>query len=119
MLSICCIKNDQAHVAQSDARAASLGAGRSIQLRRLSLAESSLPLRVTQVPLRAEPKEAIMTSYAFLPALKALSLRFVNSAYNVSLAASIAFVFLVFITSILAMAVWGRVIELPDFHRSI
>ena len=37
----------------------------------------------------------------------------------VSLAASIAFVFLVFIGAILAMAIWGRVIELPEFHRSM
>jgi predicted PurR-regulated permease PerM len=83
------------------------------------LAESSLPLWVAQVPPRAELKEAIMTSYAFLPAVKALSLRIVNTAYNVSFAASIAFVFLVLIASTLAMAVWGRIIELPDFHRSM
>jgi len=60
-----------------------------------------------------------MTEYAFLPALKALGLRIVNSVYNVSLAASIAFVFLVFIAAILAMAIWWRVIELPEFHRSM
>ena len=68
---------------------------------------------------RDDPKETNMTEYAFLPALKALGLRIVNSVYNVSLAASIAFVFLVFIAAILAMAIWWRVIELPEFHRSM
>ena len=60
-----------------------------------------------------------MTQYAFLPVLKAFGLRIVNSVYNVSLAASIAVVFLFFIAAILAMAIWGRVIDLPEFHRSM
>jgi len=93
--------------------------GRAIQRRRLSLAAPSLSQSAAQAPTRDDPKEANMTQYAFSPVLKALGLRIVNSVYNVSLAASIAFVFLVFIAVILAMAIWGRVIELPEFHRSM
>jgi hypothetical protein len=69
--------------------------------------------------MRDEPKEANMTQYAILPALKALAVRIVDSVYNLSLAASIAFLFLVFIAAILAMAIWGRALDLPDFHRSM
>jgi predicted PurR-regulated permease PerM len=83
------------------------------------LAAPSLSQSAAQAPTRDDPKEANMTQYAFSPVLKALGLRIVNSVYNVSLAASIAFVFLVFIAVILAMAIWGRVIELPEFHRSM
>jgi hypothetical protein len=96
-----------------------IAASEAIRLRRLSLAVPSLSQSAAQAPTRDDPKEANMTQYAFVPALKALGLRIVNSVYNVSLAASIAFVFLVFIAAILAMAIWGRVIELPEFHRSI
>ena len=60
-----------------------------------------------------------MTQYAILPALKALGVRIVNSVSNLSLAASIAFLLLIFIVAILAMAIWGRVLDLPDFHRSM